>query len=62
MEGNREIYLAAGMNDFVSKPIKTAELQEAIARQCGVAVEYSGQDRHQSPLIALLGHASSCAR
>ncbi len=39
MEGDREIYLAAGMNDFVSKPINTAELHEAIARQCGVAVE-----------------------
>ncbi len=39
MAGDRETYLAAGMNDFVSKPINTAELHEAIARQCGVAVE-----------------------
>ncbi len=39
MAGDREIYLAAGMNDFVSKPINTAELHEAIARQCGVTVE-----------------------
>ncbi len=39
MVGDREIYIAAGMNDFVSKPINTAELYEAIARQCGVAVE-----------------------
>ena len=39
MVGDREIYIAAGMNDFVSKPINTAELHEAIARQCGVAVE-----------------------
>ncbi len=39
MAGDREIYLAAGMNDFVSKPINTAELHEAIARQCSVAVE-----------------------
>ncbi len=38
MEGDREIYLAAGMNDFVSKPINTAELHEAIARQCGEAM------------------------
>ncbi len=34
MVGDRETYLAAGMNDFVSKPINTAELHEAIARQC----------------------------
>ncbi len=39
MVGDREIYIAAGMNDFVSKPINTAELYEAIARRCGVAVE-----------------------
>ncbi len=39
MAGDREIYLAAGMNDFVPKPINTAELHEALARQCGVAVE-----------------------
>ncbi len=39
MVGDRETYIGAGMNDFVSKPINTAELHEAIARQCGVAVE-----------------------
>ncbi len=38
MVGDRETYIAAGMNDFVSKPINTAELHEAIARQCGEAM------------------------
>jgi DNA-binding response OmpR family regulator len=36
MKGDREKYLAAGMNDYVSKPIDSVELRDAIARQCGV--------------------------
>ena len=36
MKGDAEIYLAAGMNDYVSKPVDRARLHEAIARQCGV--------------------------
>ncbi len=36
MKGDREKYLAAGMSDYVSKPIDPTELKEAIARQCGI--------------------------
>jgi PAS domain S-box-containing protein len=36
MKGDREKYLAAGMNGYVSKPIDPAELRDAIARLCGV--------------------------
>ncbi|HVZ65944.1 MAG TPA: response regulator [Lacunisphaera sp.] len=32
MEGDREMCLAAGMDDYISKPIKPAELQAAMAR------------------------------
>ncbi|QDV06455.1 Autoinducer 2 sensor kinase/phosphatase LuxQ [Planctomycetes bacterium Poly30] len=32
MEGDRERCLAAGMNDYVQKPLRVAELQEALAR------------------------------
>jgi CheY-like chemotaxis protein len=34
MEGHREEYLAAGMNDYVSKPIEPARLLQAFARVC----------------------------
>lgn len=33
-EGDREKYMAAGMNDYVSKPLNVERLNEAIAEQC----------------------------
>ncbi|MBI1362030.1 MAG: response regulator [Alphaproteobacteria bacterium] len=35
MAGDREVYLAAGMSDYVSKPINLEDLLVAIARQTG---------------------------
>ena len=38
MVGDRESYLAAGMNDYVSKPIDPGMLSAAITRQSGTEV------------------------
>ena len=35
MQGDRELCLAAGMDDYVSKPIRVEELVEALER-CGI--------------------------
>jgi signal transduction histidine kinase/CheY-like chemotaxis protein len=44
MKGNREEYLAAGMTDYVSKPINSHELSLAIARACAVAPTDPGHE------------------
>ena len=42
MEGDREMYLAAGMDDYVSKPIRVQELVDALKR----AAEHK-RDHHE---------------
>ena len=39
VEGDREQYLKAAMDDYVSKPIDPIKLYQAIARQCGGGAE-----------------------
>lgn len=42
IKGDRERYLSAGMNDYVSKPIDAAELAAALSRQCGRLLDLTG--------------------
>ena len=35
MEGNRELHIAAGMNDYLSKPIRPEELAAALVGKSG---------------------------
>ena len=39
MKGDAEKYCAAGMSDYVSKPIEREKLNAAIQRQCGTRLE-----------------------
>ena len=44
MQGNRERYLEAGMNDYVSKPVAPKALAEAIARWLPREEKFTAQD------------------
>jgi DNA-binding response OmpR family regulator len=35
MQGDRELAMAAGMDDYISKPVKMHEIAEAIRRHFG---------------------------
>jgi CheY-like chemotaxis protein len=39
MKGDRETYLAAGMDDYVAKPVDPKALAEAIRRQAGASAK-----------------------
>jgi two-component system, sensor histidine kinase and response regulator len=55
MKGDRENCLAAGMDDYVSKPIELAELKNALARSAGTAqggVEVTGQAPDPVPPVS----------
>jgi CheY-like chemotaxis protein/HPt (histidine-containing phosphotransfer) domain-containing protein len=45
MQGDREKCLAAGMNDYVSKPIRIEELVEALSRSRPLATSQKAEDR-----------------
>jgi CheY-like chemotaxis protein len=47
MEGDREMYLAAGMDDYVSKPIRVEALVDALTRGAATAHHHEG-DNHDA--------------
>ena len=49
IKGDREKFIEAGMNDYVSKPIDPAKLAEAIERQCKIKMELTGLIVEEKP-------------
>jgi len=45
MKGDREAYLEAGMDDYVSKPVDPVALADAIARQAGISTNIAPASR-----------------
>jgi CheY-like chemotaxis protein len=52
MKGDRETYLDAGMNDYVSKPVDPVALSEAIMRQADIATENAPTAQQHTPKTA----------
>jgi len=57
MPGDRESYLAAGMNDYVGKPIDRVKLRQAIARAAGAAS--AGADEPEATTAPAVPSAAS---
>ncbi|MFT5487320.1 MAG: signal transduction histidine kinase/CheY-like chemotaxis protein, partial [Alphaproteobacteria bacterium] len=49
MKGDRETYLDAGMNDYVSKPVDPNALSDAIRRQAGISTIITSPARRPGP-------------
>ncbi len=54
MKGDRERFLKAGMNDYVSKPIRIEEVRNVIARQDGASLETPSTEIQKENKVQIL--------
>jgi CheY-like chemotaxis protein/HPt (histidine-containing phosphotransfer) domain-containing protein len=61
MGGDRETYLAAGMDDYLAKPMRLATLRDTLARYLAGAAESAEPDLDEGRLVELTEHLQDAA-